>query len=256
MVPKAFQLGLRVEHPQEWVDHRVFGRWRGHPSLGTADYRLLVQVPQGREVYSFCMCPGGEIIPATQDVGLVNTNGMSWSRRSTGFANSGLVATLHPKDLGPDDLFLGMALQEKLERSASQLVQGELALPGQRVMDFFAGRASSDLPPHSARVPVIPGQLSTCLPLGWSELMRKALRGMDHQLEGFLHKDALLVGPEARSSSPVRLLRDPESLMSPGFPGFFPVGEGAGFAGGIISAAVDGLRAAEQIVRLWAPTSK
>jgi uncharacterized FAD-dependent dehydrogenase len=255
MTAKPFQLGLRVEHPQDWVDQRVLGAYKSLSSLCPVDYRLLVDVPRGREVFSFCMCPGGEIIPATQDAGLVNTNGMSWSRRSTGFANSGLVATLRPEDLPTEDIFAGMNLQESLERKAHALVDG-LRIPGQRLLDFLESRPSSAVGPTSSRVPVVPADLESCLPTGWPGLFREALRRMDRQMPGFLHDAAVLVGPEARSSSPVRLERDPVSLMSRGFPGFFPVGEGAGYAGGIISAAVDGLRAAEVIVLQYRPAPK
>lgn len=253
MAPKPFQLGLRIEHPQSWVDRRIWGAWAGRASLGPADYRLSVTADGGREIYSFCMCPGGEIIPATADPGQANTNGMSWSGRGTGFANSGLVGTFFPEDLPDGGLFAGMDLQESLERAGAEMSGGGLRIPAQRLPDFLEGRPSAGLPPGSARVPLAPADLGRCLPPGWDALFRDALRRMDGQMPGFLHPEGLLAGPEARSSCPVRILRDPATLCVPGFDGLYPAGEGAGYAGGIVSAAVDGVRAAEALLRVRSP---
>ena len=248
MEPKPFQLGLRIEHPQAFIDQQVWGAYLGSPDLGPADYRLVLKVPSGGSLFSFCMCPGGEIIPATCDLQHANSNGMSWSRRATGFANSGLVTTLDPKVEGWSETFGGMDLQERLERVAAEQVGDRLALPGQRVFDFLGGQVSEDLPATSCRVPLVGADLRRCLPEGPRVWFGEALRGLERQIAGYCHEEALLVGPECRSSSPIRLIRDPETLETPGWRGLFPVGEGAGHAGGIISAAVDGVRAAEQVL--------
>lgn len=247
MVPKAFQLGFRVEHPQSWVDTRVWGRFAGKPELGPADYRLAVKA-RGAGVYSFCMCPGGEIIPAISDVGHMNTNGMSWSSRATGFANSGLVTTLEPESFPGEGPLAGVFWQERLEAHAAALAGGGLAVPAQRLQDWIQGRPSDSLPSTSCRTGLVPAPLRSVVPEQVDRLVRDVMGGIERQMPGFLQEEALLVGPESRSSAPVRLVRDPRSLESPGTEGLLPVGEGAGYAGGIVSAAVDGLRAAEVIV--------
>lgn len=254
MEPRAFQLGLRVEHPQEFVDRAVHGAWAGHAALGPADYRLAFRAGPAT-VFSFCMCPGGEIIPAVSDLGHMNTNGMSWSHKATGFANSGIVTTLEPAAFGGEGVFAGIELQERFEARAAELVGGRLTVPGQRLGDYLAGRPGADLPKSSCRSGVAAADLREVVPPDVDRLLRTALAGMERQMRGFLHPEALLVGPESRSSSPVRFRRDPVTLESPGVPGLHPVGEGAGFAGGIVSAAADGLRAAEAVIRRYRPAS-
>jgi uncharacterized FAD-dependent dehydrogenase len=248
MEPKAFQLGLRVEHPQSFVD-RCQRRTREQPP---SDYRVAARVT-GRSVWSFCMCPGGEIIPAISDPSGMNTNGMSWSWKDSGFANSGLVTTLEPSEFGSSDVFAGMALQEEFESRATRAVGRALMIPAQRLTDWLAGRPSADLPACSARTPIGSIDVREVLPSVVNKAIREAVRHFDHQMPGFISPEALLVGPEMRSSSPIRCLRHTESLESTTVAGLFPVGEGAGYAGGIVSAAIDGLRAAERIMAAHAP---
>ncbi|HYC77522.1 MAG TPA: FAD-binding protein [Planctomycetota bacterium] len=256
MVRKPFQTGFRVEHPQPWIDRAVWGDPTLAGKLGPADYRLSAR-GAGLSLFSFCMCPGGEIIPAMSDLEHVNTNGMSYSKKDSGFANSGLVATLEPDAFGgaPDDPLAGIALQERYEAAAAEATGGSLRVPAQRLSDFLEGRVSDALPPGSCRTGFTPADLSCFAPETVVRGLKEASRAFARQLKGFLHPSALLVGPESRSSSPVRFLRDPESLESPGVAGLRPVGEGAGFAGGIVSAAVDGVRAAEAILARRRPGS-
>jgi uncharacterized FAD-dependent dehydrogenase len=251
---KPFQLGYRVEHPQELVDRAVWGARARSETLGPADYRLVADAC-GRSVFSFCMCPGGEIIPAVSDLAFMNTNGMSYSKKDSGFANSGLVVTVEPADFGgdPADVFAGVALQERYEAAAASAVGGTLRAPAQRLADFLAGRPSRDLPAGSCRTGFAPADLALLAPPFVAAALRGATPAFARQLRGFLTAEAMLVGPEARSSSPVRLVRHPETLESPGAAGVRPVGEGAGYAGGIVSAAVDGVRAAETIFALRRP---
>lgn len=248
MEPKPFQLGLRVEHPQSFVDRCQRRAREGPPS----DYRVAARVT-GRSVWSFCMCPGGEIIPAISDPSGMNTNGMSWSWRDSGFANSGLVTTLEPHEFGGSGTFAGMDLQEAYERRATAAAGRALAIPAQRLLDWLDDKRSADLPACSTRMPLSVVNLRSILPPVVDAALRESVRHFDRQMPGFISESALLVGPEIRSSSPVRCLRVPASLESTTVSGLYPVGEGAGYAGGIVSAAIDGLRAAERIMALHAP---
>jgi len=252
MVRKPFQLGVRVEHPQPFIDRAVWGEAVGHPKLGPADYRVAAN-GAGRSVFSFCMCPGGEVIPAISDLAHMNTNGMSWSAKDTGFANSGLVTTLNPEDFPGDGVFAGMEAQEAIEARAAEAVGFTPAVPGQRLVDFLAGRRSDTLPPGSCRNGMVPADLRPLVPPSVLAALLEAIPAFGRQMRGFIREDAVLVGPEARSSSPVRIPRDPDSLDAEGVRGLFPIGEGAGYAGGIVSAALDGVRAAESILARYAP---
>ena len=253
---KPFQLGLRIEHPQEMVDRWQYGASCGHPALPVAEYALRSRDPAGArlDVFSFCMCPGGEILPATEKAGFLCVNGASPKARDGRFANSGLVVTLTPEVFGSDPR-AGLALQRRLEARAWELGGGDFGAPGQRVPDFVAGRATEGdaVGPTSYPLPVRPAPLDEVLPAGAPEALRAALTELDRRLPGYAGEQGILVGPEARSSAPLRLLRDAQTLESPSHPGLLPVGEGAGHAGGIMSAAVDGLRAAEALARRWAP---
>ncbi len=246
--PKPFQMGFRVEHPQDFVDRCVYGRSRDQLGVAPADYRLVAQV-EDRGVFSFCMCPGGEIIPAIHDREHYNTNGMSYSSKDTGFANSGLVSTVQPEEFEVAGPLGGIEFQKRYEARAAALAGDRFRLPAQRLGDFLADRPSDDLPPISCRTETIPANVAELAPFWLTAAVRAALGRFENQMPGYLSGDAVICGPEARSSAPVRIVRDAESLESVTTVGFFPVGEGAGFAGGIVSAAVDGWRAAEAVLR-------
>lgn len=250
---KAFQLGLRIEQPQEQVN-----RWKyGHPHyaelLGAADYSL--QAKGARDLYSFCMCAGGIVIPSISEPQLFCSNGMSNSRHDTPFANSGLMVTLEPNEFGSDHPLAGVELQQKYEAIAFELGNRNYEAPIQSARDFLAGRTpdpNSKLPSSYERG-VRPSDLSAVLPPQIAAAIRQGLPVMDRKWRGDFLKHATLVGPEMRGSAPVRIDRDLTTRETPGFAGLYPVGEGAGYAGGIVSAAVDGLRSAREIVRRYAP---
>lgn len=247
--PKPFSIGARVEHPQELIDRTQYGAFAGCPSLGAAEYRLAVHLENGRGVYTFCMCPGGTVVAAASEEGMVVTNGMSNFARDGRNANAALLVGISPEDFGSEHPLAGMELQRRLERAAFQLAGGTYAAPAQRVEDFLRGTASRQLgavlPSYSRGV--VPGDLANCLPSFAVESMRQGILAMERRLRGFAHPDAVLTGVETRSSAPVRVLRT-ETLESVSLAGLYPCGEGAGYAGGIVSAAVDGLKCAEQIL--------
>ncbi len=253
MERKPFQMGFRIEHPQDLVDDWIWGDMGPREELGPADYRLVAK-SEKRSVFSFCMCPGGEIIPAVHDDAHFNTNGMSWSRKDSGFANSGFVTTVEPGDLPGTDLFAGIELQARYEAKARDILgASSMGLPAQRLEDFLKGRESRHLPRSSARCELVAADVAGLAPPFITAALRAVLPRFASRFPGFLGNEALITGPEARSSSPLRLLRDATTLMSPGVDGLMPVGEGAGWAGGIVSAAVDGWRAAESLIRRFAP---
>ena len=246
---KPFAVGVRVEHPQPLIDAIQYGRDAGHPLLPAASYRLATTVDH-RGVYSFCMCPGGWIVPATTEPDAVVVNGMSLSRRDSPFANSGIVVAVEREDLaalGHAGAFAGVELQRALERRAAALGGGAQVAPAQRLTDFIAGRSSPTLPRSSYRPGIRSAPLHEELPGFLAERLRAALRRFGKTMRGYDTSEAVAVGVESRSSSPVRIVRDPETLESPALPGLYPAGEGAGYAGGIVSAALDGLRVAERI---------
>ncbi|MEW6490648.1 MAG: FAD-dependent oxidoreductase [Thermodesulfobacteriota bacterium] len=238
--PKGFAVGLRVEVPQERVDRNQYGSWAGHPGLPPGEFAVKARTPGGRDVYSFCMCPGGVVIPAGSEAGGLVVNGMSASGRTGRWANAALVAAVGHRELGPGPL-AGHAFQREWESRAGGL-GGERGVPAQRLEDFVAGRPSRDLPPSSCPWPTVPADLASCLPPWVAEALRSALPDLIRQVGAL--KAGLLLGVETRTSSPVRLTRATDG-QAPGFPGLYPVGEGAGYAGGIVSAAVDGVRAVD-----------
>lgn len=238
--PKGFAVGLRVEVPQERVDRNQYGSWAGHPGLPPAEFAVKTRAAGGRDVYSFCMCPGGVVIPAGSEAGGLVVNGMSASGRTGRWANAALVAAVGPGELGSGPL-AGHAFQREWERRAGSM-GGDRGVPAQRLEDFACGRSSRDLPPSSCPWPTVPADLAGCLPPGVAEALRGALPDLIRQVGAL--KGGLLIGVETRTSSPVRLTRGADG-QAPGFPGLYPVGEGAGYAGGIVSAAVDGVRAAD-----------
>ena len=254
MSAKPFQMGLRVEHKQSLIDAAQYGAACGHPSLPVAEYSLVARDPgrTGQDVYSFCMCPGGEILPASERVGVLCVNGASPKARDGRFANSGLVVTVEPAAFG-DTPAGGLALLERIESRAFQLGGGDFGAPGQRVVDFLAGRVSESRAPTSYPFAVRPAPLVEVFPDGAGPALAAALRDFDRRIPGYTGADAMLVGPESRSSAPLRMERDDETGESTSHPGLYPVGEGAGWAGGIMSAAVDGLRAAEALAKVYAP---
>ena len=244
MQAKAFAVGARIEHPQTLIDRAQYGG-EGHPALGAADYKLAVHLENGRGVYTFCMCPGGQVVAASSEPGRIVTNGMSRRARDGANANSALLVGVNPSDFGDGHPLAGVAFQREIEEKAYRL-SGSYRAPAQRVGDFLEGRASASLdgPVRPTYLPgVIPARMEDCLPEAVTDAMREGLRLLDGRLRGFASPDALLTGPETRSSSPVRMLRG-EDCQSP-VAGVYPCGEGAGYAGGIVSAAVDGLRCAE-----------
>ncbi len=245
---KPFAMGVRIEHPQALVDRAQYGPRVGHPSLPPADYKLVCNLSPTRAAYSFCMCPGGVVIQCASELGGVVVNGMSNARRDSGFANSGLVAKVHPSDFGSEDPLAGMYLQRRWEQAAFEAARSSYGAPAMSVQDFLKGRASGKLPRSSFRPFLVPADLTRCLPDFVQEQLRPALPEFERKLRGFTSQEALLIALESRTSSPIQILRD-EQGRSVSHPGLYPCGEGAGFAGGITSAAVDGIRVAEWIAQ-------
>ncbi len=251
MEAKPFAIGFRIEHPQSMIDAARLGRFAGHPELGAADYKLVHHARNGRAVYSFCMCPGGTVVAATSEPQRVVTNGMSQYSRNERNANAGIVVAINPEPDYPGGPLAGVALQESLESAAYVLGGSDYCAPGQLVGDFLHGRASTQLgdivPSYTPGVKL--GDLSQALPAYAIEAMREALPEFGRQIRGFDRDDAVLTGVETRTSSPVRITRHAETLQSLNVRGLYPCGEGAGYAGGILSAGVDGIKVAEAVAR-------
>jgi len=247
MEAKPFSLGFRVEHPQSMIDRHRFGNFAGNPILGAADYKLVHHASNGRSVYSFCMCPGGTVVAAASEPGRVVTNGMSQYSRNERNANAGIVVGISPADY-PGGVLAGVEFQRRWEAAAFAAGGGTYAAPGQLVGDFIAGRASTafgDVLP-SYRPGVTLTDLSTCLPDYAIAAIREALPAFERQIAGFARPDAVLTGVETRTSSPVRITRG-RDFQSLNVAGLYPAGEGAGYAGGILSAGVDGIKVAEAV---------
>ena len=265
MQPKPFAVGLRIEHPQSLIDRARWGEAAGHPRLGPAEYKLVhhCQEPAtaGRSVYSFCMCPGGLVVGATSEEGHVVTNGMSQHTRNERNANSGIVVTVELADLlpygeGPEDPLAGVAFQRHWEARAFAAGGSSYRAPAQRVGDFLAHRpslAAVQVVEPSYQPGVQFGALDDCLPEFVLTAIREALPAFARRIPGFLMDDALLTGVETRTSSPVRLPRDGTTMECCNTPGLYPAGEGAGYAGGILSAAIDGIKVAEQVALAITP---
>jgi len=252
--PKPFSIGFRIEHPQSVIDAARLGQAAQHPLLGAADYKLVHHCCNGRSVYSFCMCPGGQVVAATSEAGHVVTNGMSHYSRADRNANAGIVVGITPADFESDHPLAGIALQRELEQRAFELGGGNYNAPAQRVGDFLAGRPSAG--PGKVIPSYTPGvtwtDLSTALPDYAIDAIRETIPAFERQLRGFAMDDAVLTGTETRTSSPIRIVRDETTLQSPSLRGLYPAGEGAGYAGGIMSAAVDGMKIAEAVARALA----
>ena len=249
---KGFAIGVRVEHPQALIDEIQFGRHKGHPKLQAADYKLASQV-QGHGVFSFCMCPGGWIVPSLTDQQHLVVNGMSLSKRDSAYANSGLVVSVEPAELeaaGFAGALGGGALQAQIEMQAAVAGGGENRAPATRVTDFVRNRVSADLPATSYLPGITSAPLGEVLRAGgidWGNYLKKAMPAFERRMRGYLTSEAVAVGVESRTSSPVRVVRDAQTLQSPTLAGLYPCGEGAGYAGGIVSAAVDGMAVATHI---------
>lgn len=250
MEQKPFQMGVRIEHPQELINGIQYGASAGHENLPPADYRWVAKRAAG-DVFSFCMCPGGEILPATEREGYICVNGASRYKRIGKFANSGFVVTVEPEQLAPGtsqplDL---LAAQEAIEAKAAAAIKVPFAAPALRLRDFLAGDLSSSVPESSYPMDLVPCPFEEFLPDFVTPAIREGLAILTKRYPALDHEDALVVAPESRSSSPVRMLRDTETLESTSIHGVYPMGEGAGFAGGILSAALDGMRCAEAWAR-------
>ncbi len=252
LLPKAFQMGLRIEQPQEVINHHKYGKGEYLQILGAADYSLVAKGQ--RDLFTFCMCAGGIVIPSISEPNMYCSNGMSNSRHDTPFANSGLVVTLEPESFGSSHPLAGVYLQRRYESHAFQMTGGDYSAPVQRARDFLANRT----PPPASKIETSyqrgtkARNLAEVLPPPILQAMQAGLPVMDQQWKGKYLPEAVLVGPEMRGSSPVRIERDRDTWQIPGLEGLYPVGEGAGYAGGIVTAAVDGLRAAKKMVARYA----
>ncbi len=252
MERKPFAMGVRIEHLQEDVDRAQYGQAAGHPALPPAEYKLSAKTRHGRGVYTFCMCPGGEVVAAASEEGAVCVNGMSTHARNGRNANSALLVEVHPDDLPGKDVLEGMRLQRELEQAAFRAGGGDYKAPAQTVGSFLGGegdKAAGSVSP----APTYPrgtqqADLHEVLPPFMTDAMHEALPALGRKLAGFDSSDAVMTAVEARSSSPVRIIRDPQTLESANVPGLYPAGEGAGYAGGIMSAANDGMRVADAVV--------
>lgn len=248
---KPFAIGFRVEHPQSLIDHARLGKYAGHPELGAADYKVIHHAKNGRAVYSFCMCPGGTVVAATSEEGRVVTNGMSQYSRNERNANSGIVVGIHPEEDFPGGPLAGVELQEKLESHAYEMGGSDYSAPGQLVGDFIKGQASTELgevvPSYKPGIKLT--DLASSLPDYAIEAIREAFPAFGKKIRGFDRNDAVLTGIETRTSSPVRIKRDRDNYQSINTRGLYPAGEGAGYAGGILSAGVDGIKVAEALAK-------
>ena len=247
---KGFAMGVRAEHPQSLINKLMYHSTNVE-YVGNASYSLVTQV-DGRGVYSFCMCPGGHIVPAGSEAGSCVVNGMSASHRNSPYANSGMVVQINPEDIPGANSLRGLEFQEALERLAFEHGGPQAQAPAQRLKDFVEGRASKDLPACSYLPGIVPSRLDLWLPVHIGKRLQQGFRDFDRKYPGFLTNEAVILGVESRSSSAVRIPRDPETLESISTPGLYPCGEGAGYAGGITSSALDGINAALAISKKFA----
>jgi uncharacterized protein len=251
MEAKPFSIGCRIEHPQSLIDKARLGPNAGNRLLGAADYKIVHHASNGRSVYSFCMCPGGTVVATASEPGRVVTNGMSQYSRAERNANAGIVVGISPADY-PGDVLAGIEFQRRWEALAFEAGGGTYSAPGQLVGDFIAGKASTalgDVVP-SYKPGVTPTDMSLCLPDFAIAAMREALPAFGKQIRGFDMHDAVLTGVETRTSSPISIKRG-EDFQSINTRGLFPAGEGAGYAGGILSAGIDGIKVAEAVARQY-----
>jgi uncharacterized protein len=255
IVQKPFSIGVRIEHPQTMIDEAQYGKNARHSAIGAADYMLTYRSEKtGRSAYSFCMCPGGTVVAAASEKGMVVTNGMSEFARDKQNANSALVVSVTPEDFGSAHPLAGMEYQRMWERKAFEAGGSNYSAPVQWVGDFLSGKASSKLggvkPSYTPGVKLT--DLHLCLPDYVTSTIKEALKVFDNKIRGFARRDALMTGVETRTSAPIRIVRK-ENMESENIENFYPIGEGAGYAGGIISAAVDGIKTAERIIGRYKP---
>ena len=250
---KSFALGVRAEHPQELIDSIQYRQSPRDPYLPAATYSLVKQV-EGRGVFSFCMCPGGIIVPAATEAGQVVVNGMSNSRRNSPYANSGIVVQIDPSDIahlsqyGP---FAGLEFQRRIEDACWRAAGMSQAAPAQRISDFTAGIVSDSLPECSYNPGIVSAPLHEILPASVSGRLQEAFLQFDKMMKGYHTSEAVILGTESRTSSPIRILRDNDTLEHVNLPGLYPCGEGAGYSGGIVSSAMDGVRCAQAVVKKY-----
>ena len=249
IIQKPFSVGARIEHPQSLINKAQYGKFAGHPKLGAADYKLACHGLHERGAYTFCMCPGGTVVAAASEKEGVIVNGMSSLARDGENANSALLVGIEPKDFPSDHPLAGIYYQREIEHKAFELAGGDYRAPAQLVGDFLAGKESKQLGDVQPTCPtgVTLTNIEECLPQKVSATMKDAIVQMDNKLHGFNLYDAVLTAPETRSSSSVRILRD--EFLECNIQGVYPCGEGAGYAGGIVSAAVDGIKCAEAVLK-------
>lgn len=245
---KPFSMGVRIEHPQKLINRSQYGKYDAHPALGAADYKLSYHAPSGRSAYTFCMCPGGFVVASISEPGTVVTNGMSLHKRDNVNANSALLVNVTPSDFPSDHPLAGVELQRQIETKAFELAGKNYNAPIQLVGDFLNDRLSHQL--GKVKSTYQPGhtfvRMSDLLPDFITKTLKEAILNFDQKIKGFALSDAVLTGPETRSSSPLRIVRDEGHEAS--IQGLYPMGEGAGYAGGIMSSAIDGMKTAEQII--------
>ena len=248
MVKKPFSMGVRIEHLQSDINKALYGKFYDSPYLSAADYKLAVHLTSGRGVYTFCMCPGGEVINASSEEGGIAVNGMSNSSRSGKNANSALLVSVEPNDLDEKDVFAGCKLQRDIEQKAYNIAGGKVPIT---TVGFFVNGAKAELGKvlPSVKPDFSFADFEEIFPRFITDSLKEGIVAFDKKIEGFADKDAVLTAPETRSSSPIRMVRN-EELQSISIKGIYPCGEGAGYAGGIMSAAVDGITVAEKIIEL------
>lgn len=249
MEAKGFGIGLRIEHPREYINELVLGEKNPPAEIGTASYHLVTHLNNGRSVYSFCMCPGGTVVAAASEFGGVVTNGMSEEARMADNSNAAHLVSFTPSDFGNESVLAGMELQRKIERAAYIAAGEDYKAPAINMYDFIKENAPTEIKGVKPSYPcgVLPVEPEKYLPNDAVLSLREGIKNFDEWMPGFYYPDSVLTGPETRSTSPVRILRD-KSYMTPRIFGLYPIGEGAGYAGGIVSSAVDGVRCAESII--------
>jgi uncharacterized FAD-dependent dehydrogenase len=245
---KPFAVGLRVEHPQTRIDRIQYGPAAGHPQLPPAEYQLTCRTSRGRAVYSFCMCPGGMVIGASSEAGRVVTNGMSYFRRNSPYANSAIVVSVGAEDFSGDEPLAGMEYQEHWEEKAYHLGGGGFKAPAQALLEFLKRKDPSAIRETTYRPGITLAPMEDCLPPAVADNLREAFPLLNRKMPGFSSREAMLIGVETRTSAPLRILRD-EDFQSVNVRGLYPCGEGSGYAGGIISSALDGIKAAEAVLQ-------